>query len=112
MGKLTRAGILFAAIGAIMYAGGFTAIAPAQVKDKDKTDKKDKKDAKAKLDDIGVMEVFKAKDGWRFRVKNADGKSIAIGTVPFETMAEARRSAEEAKAIVSKSEIKVIEEKK
>jgi uncharacterized protein YegP (UPF0339 family) len=112
MGKLLRAGMLFTAIAAVMYAGGFTAIAPAQVKDKDKLDKKDKKDTKTKPDEVGVTEVFKAKDGWRYRVKDAEGKSIAIGTVYYETKEEALKIVDLVKTTLTKGKIEVREDKK
>jgi uncharacterized protein YegP (UPF0339 family) len=71
---------LFAAVGALVASA--TAPAPARQKDAKKDDKKDeKKDAKKnpKKDEVGAIEVYQANDGWRFRVTNAEGKSIAIG---------------------------------
>ena len=107
MGKLFRAAVLFAAIGSVLAAGGLTTVAPAQVKDK-----KDKKDTKTKADEIGVTEVYKAKDGWRFRVKSPEGKSIAIGTVGYDTKEEAVKVVEAVKATLTKGKVDVLKEAK
>jgi len=107
MSKLLRATMLFAAIGAVMYAGGFTTIAPAQVKDKDK----DKTKTKA-MEEVGVTEVYKAKDGWRFRIKNAEGKSVAIGTVGHDTKEEAIAVVDFVKTTLAKGKVNVLKEEK
>ena len=78
MSKLFRAVVLVAALGAVMAAGNLATTAPAQEKKK-----------KATKEEVGITEVYKAKDGWRFRIKNLDGKSVAIGTVGFDTKDEA-----------------------
>jgi uncharacterized protein YegP (UPF0339 family) len=105
MGKLFRAAVLFAGIGALMSAGGLITVAPAQVKDKDK------KDAKA-ADEIGVTEVYMAKDGWRFRIKNAEGKSIAIGTVGHDKKEDALKTVELVKHTLTKGKVEVLKEEK
>jgi uncharacterized protein YegP (UPF0339 family) len=114
MGKLFRAVVLFAAMGALVSAGGLVTSAPAQdKKDKDtKKDKdKDKKEVK-KADEIGMIEVYQAKDGWRFRVKNTEGKSVAIGTVGFETKEEALKTIEFVKATLAKAKVEVLKDEK
>lgn len=73
MTQLARSLVLAGGMFALVVAGG-SAVAPAQ-------DKKDvKKDAKAEKDiKAGTVEVYKDKGGdFRFRVKDADGKVIAI----------------------------------
>ena len=62
---------LFAAVGALVASA--SAPAPALPKD----EKKDEKDKQK--EESGAIEVYQAKDGWRFRVRDAGGKSIAIG---------------------------------
>ena len=99
--------MLFAAIGAVMYAGGFTAIAPAQVKDKDK----DKSKTKA-MEELGVAEIYEAKDGWRFRIKNPEGKSIAIATTGLDTKEEVMKNLDLIKATLNKSKPEVIKKDK
>ena len=102
MGKLFRAVILCAGIGALMSAGGLT---PA-------LGQKDKKDTKAAKEEIGVTEVYKAKDGWRFRIKNAEGKSVAIGTVGQDTKEEAIKIVEYVKTTLAKGKVEVLKEEK
>ena len=106
MGKLFRAVVLFAGIGTLMSAGGLITVAPAQVKDKDK-----KKDAK-EAEEIGVTEVYMAKDGWRFRIKNAEGKSIAIGVVGHDKKEDAMKVVEQVKHTLNKGKVDVIKEEK
>ena len=103
MGKLCRAVVLLAAIVAVMYAGGLTSIAPAQVKGKK---------GKGKPDEVGVTEVYKAKDGWRFRIKNGSGKSVAIGTVGFETKEDAEKMVDYVKTTLDKGKVNVLKEEK
>lgn len=109
MGKLLRSFVLFAAIAGVMTAAGVSS-APAQVKDKDKKD--DKKDDKAKVDELGVAEVYMAKDGWRFRIKNAEGKSVAIGTTGFDKKEDALKVLELVKATLTKTKVVEIKEDK
>jgi len=108
MGKLFRALVLLAALATLMSAGGVTT-APAQVKDKEK----DKDKGKAKAEEIGVTEVYKAKDGWRFRIKNTtEDKSIAIGTQGFDTKEEAMKAVEFVKTTLAKGKVVEIKEEK
>ena len=73
-------------------------------------DKKDKRDAKA--DEIGVTEVYMAKDGWRFRIKNAEGKSIAIGTVGHDKKEDAEKTVELVRHTLTKGKVVVLKEEK
>ena len=107
MGKLLRLCVLFAAMAALMSAGGFTTIAPAQDKGK-KTDAKAKVDAK---EEAGVIEVYTDKEGkWRYRVKNTAGKSIAIGTVGYKNKDDVLKVIDTVKATLTKG--KIVEVKK
>ncbi len=105
MGKILRSFVLFAAIAGLMTATGL-ATAPAQVKDKDKkVDPKDAKKDVKKAEEPGVTEVYMAKDGWRFRIKNAEGKSVAIGTIGFATKEDALRAIEMVKSTLNKGKL-------
>lgn len=104
MKKLARSAVLFFAIGTLMYTGGLVSLAPAQVKDK--------KDTKGKIGEIGVTEVYKAKDGWRFRIKGPEGKSIAIGVVGYDTKEEAAKTVELVKNTLNRGKVNILDEKK
>jgi uncharacterized protein YegP (UPF0339 family) len=105
MGKLIRAAVLFAAITGLMTAAGVT-VAPAQVKDKDK------KDLKPAVEESGSTEVYKAKDGWRFRIKNPEGKSIAIGTISFDKKEDCLKAVEVVKTVMLKGKVIEINDEK
>jgi uncharacterized protein YegP (UPF0339 family) len=107
MNKLLRALVLFAAIAGLMTAAGVT-VAPAQVKDKDK----DKKDAKAVTEETGNTEVYMAKDGWRFRIRNPEGKSIAIGTISFDKKEDCLKAVEVVKTAMLKGKVIEIKDEK
>jgi hypothetical protein len=109
MNKLLRALVLFAAIAGLMTAAG-VAVEPAQVKDKDKD--KDKKDAKPMAEENGNTEVYMAKDGWRFRIRNPEGKSIAIGTISFEKKEDCLKAVEVVKTAMLKGKVIEIKEEK
>lgn len=106
MRTLLRSFALFVAITGIITVTGLS-VAPAQVKDKDKKDDKTKVEAKA---EVGTTEVYMAKDGWRFRIKSAAGKTLAIGTVGFEKKEDAMKALDVIKATLTNG--KVVEEKK
>lgn len=105
MGKILRALVLLAAIAGLMTAVS-SAIAPAQVKDKDK------KDTKAAPEEIGVTEVYMAKDGWRFRIKNPEGKSLAIGTIGFDKKEDCLKAIEVVKTAVLKGKVVELKDEK
>jgi len=101
MNKLFRAVVLLAAIGAVTSAGNLTAPAPAQVKKKDST-----------KEEIGSTSVYKAKDGGRFKVMNTSGKSVAIGTVGFETKEDAEKMVEFVRLTLNKGKVEVAKDEK
>ena len=101
MSKLFRAVVLIAAIGAVMVAGNLSTVAPAQ-----------EKKGKATKEEVGVTEVYKAKDGWRFRVKNYEGKSVAIGTVKFDSPEETENMVDYVRTTLTKGKVVVLKEGK
>jgi uncharacterized protein YegP (UPF0339 family) len=104
MGQLVRVAILCATVAAVMTASGFTTVAPAQDKTKKEQKDKDVKKAQPK-EPIGVTEVYKAKDGWRIRVKNAEGKSIAIGVIGHEKKEDALKTIDIIKTTLTKGKV-------
>ncbi len=105
MRKVLCALALFVGVGLVVASPA--PVAPAQPKDK----KDDKKDTKAAAD-VGTIEVYKAKDGWRIRVKNADGKSVAIGTVGHDKKEDALKDVEFLKNTFGKGKVVEIKEEK
>jgi hypothetical protein len=107
MRKLVCSLALFAAVGTLV---AFAAPgAPAQQKKDDKKDPKkdEKKDDKkeVKKDEPGTIEVYQAKDGWRFRVIGADGKSVAIGVQGFAKKEDCLAAVETLKTLLTKSKV-------
>ncbi|HJZ57835.1 MAG TPA: hypothetical protein VKE74_22940 [Gemmataceae bacterium] len=99
MTKFIRCLVFLAVVAGVIAAAGLT-IAPAQ----DKT----KKDAK---EEIGKVEVYMAKDGWRWKVTNAEGKAIAIGTIGFDKKEEAVKAVEAVKTTLNKAKVEVVVDK-
>ena len=93
-----RSFALFAAIAALVAVGGMST-APAFQKEK-------------KAEEVGTVEVYKGKDGWRIRVKNAEGKSVAVGTVGHEKKDEALKEVELLKATFAKGKVVEIKDDK
>ena len=85
--NIVRALLLWVGIsGMIIASGGFPS-APAQ----EKKDKKDAKDAKAAK--AGTIEIYKDRAGdFRFRVKDADGKVVAMPPSGYETKEECQKA--------------------
>ena len=87
-----RSCVLFALIAVlVMWIGLPTA--PALQKDKDKKP------------EVGTVEVYKAKDGWRVRIKNADDKSVAITTVGHDKKEDALKDVEFLKTTLAKGKV-------
>ncbi|MBA4062129.1 MAG: hypothetical protein C0501_00155 [Isosphaera sp.] len=103
--RFLRPLVLFAAAAGLTAAA--VPAAPAQVKDK----KDDKTKVDPKAAEVGTIEVYQAKDGWRFKVV-VDGKAIAIGTVGQDTKADALKVVEALKATMAKGKVEVIDDKK
>lgn len=112
MRKLIRPFVLFCAIAGVVGSAAVTD-APARQKDDKKDPKKDeKKDTKAGAAEVGTIEVYMAKDGWRIRVKNAEGKSVAIGTVGYDKQEDALKTVDFLKTTFAKGKVSVEKEEK
>lgn len=94
MRTLLRSFALFALAAAVVAAVGLSE-APALQKEKDKKG----------AEEVGTVEVYQAKDGWRFKVLNAEGKSVAIGTVGFDKKEDALKTLEFIKATLNKAKV-------
>jgi uncharacterized protein YegP (UPF0339 family) len=105
MGKIIRAIVLFSSITGLMTAAGAT-IVPTQVKDKDK------KEVKATPEESGNTEVYMAKDGWRFRIKNPEGKSIAVGVIAFDKKEDCLKAVDVVKTAMLKGKVIEIKDEK
>lgn len=99
MTKIVRSLVLVAAVAGLTVAGGWSN-APAQ----------DKKDPKAQP--IGKIQVWMAKDGWRWKVVDADDKTIAMGTTGFDKKEECLKSLELVKTTLAKAKVEVKDDKK
>jgi uncharacterized protein YegP (UPF0339 family) len=73
---------------------------------------KAKKEVKAAPDQPGHAEVYMAKDGWRFRIKNPEGKSIAIGTIGFEKKEDCLKALDVVKGALTKGKVVEIDGEK
>jgi uncharacterized protein YegP (UPF0339 family) len=60
---------------------------PAKPKPSDTSKPKTTETSKTKpsAKDLGTIEIYKAKDGFRFRIKDNDGKVVAMPPKAFET---------------------------
>lgn len=96
MKKVIRPIVLMAAL--IALAGGTVTTA----QDKTKPAAKDDKKADGK-DKVGSVEVYKGKEGFRFRIKNAEGKVVAMPplTKSYTTKDEAYKVLDEIKATLN-----------
>lgn len=98
-------GVMTLAVGLGVLATSALSPVDAQVKDpKAKVDPKTKVDPKAKEAPAagGTVEVYKAKDGYRFRIKNAEGKTIAMPPRGEDSEEDAIKVLEEVKATLNK----------
>ena len=102
MRTLIRSFVLFALVAAVVASAGMTS-APALQKEKDK---------KVAEEAVGTIEVYKAKDGWRFRVKNAEDKSVAIGTVGYDKKEDCLKAVDFIKTTMAKAKVTEIKEEK
>jgi uncharacterized protein YegP (UPF0339 family) len=96
---------LFGAVGVL--AASAPAPSPARAEDDKKDAKKDEKDIKKdeKKTDAGAIEVYQASDGWRFRVRDAEGKSLAIGTQGFAKKEDCVAAVDQLKMILAKAKV-------
>jgi uncharacterized protein YegP (UPF0339 family) len=89
------AGVVLAVSLAVVGSSVLTTPADAQ----DKTKAKAKKEAA-----VGTVEVYKAKDGYRYRIKNAEGKVVAMPPPSrhYDNKEDAVKELEEIKATLEK----------
>jgi hypothetical protein len=80
----------------LAVVGGAVVSTPVDAQDKAKAKKKDPAA-------VGTIEVYKAKDGFRYRVKDKDGKVVAMPPRARETAAEVNKDLEEIKTILDKA---------
>jgi uncharacterized protein YegP (UPF0339 family) len=94
--------------------------APAQEKKTDKKESGNKttttkgevgSSKDTKVGSGGTVEVYQAKDGWRFRIKNAQGKSLAIGVVGYATKEEALQVIQQVQEILNTQKAVIVEKK-
>ena len=93
------------AIGLLVLVIGVAVVASPELSSvgaQDKSKTKAKKDSAAPAV-TGTVEIHKGKDGYRFRIKNEDGKTIAMATRGHETKEECLQVLEEVKTILSKA---------
>jgi hypothetical protein len=95
-------GLLALVIGVAVLASPEFAPLDAQDKKKVKEDPKAKVKAKEKEAAIGTIEIYKAKDGYRYRIKDGDGKTIAMPARGHDTKDEVLQDLEEVKATLNK----------
>ena len=73
------------------------------------TKKSDAKDTPKKMG-VGSIEIYKAKDGFRYRIKDADDKVIAMPPKAFETAEDAQNILDFLKETLTKGKTKVIKD--
>jgi hypothetical protein len=99
MTKLARSLALIAALAVL--TGGAVTFSTAQ------DAKKAVKEGKEGSDKVGTIEIYKGKNGFRYRVKNGDGKTVAmpLPQAAWETRQECLKAIEELQAILEKGKI-------
>ncbi len=102
MSKLVRSVVLVAAMAGFVSINGSGS---AQ-------DPKGKATQPAAKDGMGKVEVYMAKDGWRWKVMNAEGKTVAMGTTGFEKQEDCLKMVELVKTTLGKSKVTVTEKAK
>lgn len=97
MSKFLRTLALMTALGVTVAATGTMA------QDKKETKKADTKKADDKEEKTGKVEIFEAKDGFRFRILGADGKNICGAYKGYKTKDECLKVVDELKTILTKT---------
>jgi uncharacterized protein YegP (UPF0339 family) len=96
------------AIGLIVLAVGLGVVAnpgllPVDAQEKTKAKTKDEPKAKDKrAHATGTIEIYEAKDGYRYRVKDAEGKTIAMPPRGHENKQDVLKTLDEIKEILNK----------
>lgn len=60
---------------------------------------------KAKGEALGTVEIYQAKDGYRFRVKGTDGKVLAQPTKGYKSKDDCSRALDTIKAILNSEKV-------
>ena len=68
--------------------------------------------AEQKKDEPGKIEVYEAKDGWRFRIINEDGKAVAIGTVGYDKKEDCLKVVDFVKLTMAKGKVTEVKKEK
>jgi uncharacterized protein YegP (UPF0339 family) len=98
MTHLMRGLVLVVGMSGLVLAGGGFIPAPAQ----------DKKDTKT-----GTVEIYKDKSGeYRFRIKDADGKVIAMTPKGYDTKEECHKALDLVKATLNTAKVIEVKEDK
>ena len=79
-----------------LFAGGDSDRAYGQAKSKPPAQSTRKEAAK-----VGTIEVYKAKDGYRFRIKDMDGKTVAMPTKGYDEKDECLKALDFIKATLN-----------
>jgi uncharacterized protein YegP (UPF0339 family) len=98
MSLWVRSLVLFLGIATLTATAGVPT-APAFQKSQDK---KDKEAA------VGTIEVYQAKDGWRFRIKSAEGKTLAIASSGQKTKEDCLKIVETLKTTMAQAKVDVV----
>ena len=86
-----------AAVGLVALSGA----TPSSAQDKSKTTVKN----------VGTVEIYEAKDGFRFRVKDIDGNILALPSKGFEKKEECIKALEALKATMGAAKFTEVKEK-
>lgn len=78
------------------------------VKNQEKKNEANKKEAVSG----GMVEIYQARDGWRFRIKNAEGKSLAIGVVAYSSKDEALQAVQQVHQILNQQKVVTVDANK
>jgi hypothetical protein len=74
---------------------GSSVVPSLEAQDKSKTKAKEK-------EKVGTIEIYKAKDGYRYRIKGTDGKVMAMPSHARESKEEVAKDLEDIKATLNK----------
>jgi len=99
-----RRAIAFVVLSLSLAVVGSSVLTTSSADAQDKTKAKSKKDTA-----VGTIEIYKAKDGFRYRIKDTDGKVIAMPPRARENKEDVVKDLEEIKATLEKvkpSEVK------
>lgn len=100
MGKIVHSLVLVGAMAGLVVVGGLAGTA------------QEKKGKDAKGEKPGTVEVYEAKDGFRFRIKDAEGKLVGQSSKGYQKADDARKALESIKATLNAVTIADLKEQK